>query len=213
MILSEKYMDDKEGFILDVIKSLVTFVAFFILTLTLSVDDFSVGVAYGLYKTKLSFKSLMIVVLGSATSTYGVMLIGKFIFKNMPDYVTTGASVIILGSIGCKMIYNGWKEKNNYSQLAKNNPLATNDSKPISFLQTYLVGLGLGVDDFAQALGLAVAGFPIVITVCLLEVAEVIALLSGNFLALKGFSKKINGKLNIIPGVVLLTVALYQLFF
>jgi len=196
-----------------IIHSLITFIAFFILTLTLSIDDFSVGVAYGLYKTKLSFKSLMIMVLGSATSTYGVMLIGKFIFRNMPDYVTTAASVIILGSIGCKMIYNGWKEKDNYSELANNNPLSTIDSKPVGFLQTYLVGLGLGVDDFAQALGLSVAGFPIVITVCLLEVAEVIALLSGNVLALKGFSKKINGKLNIIPGVVLLAVALYQVFF
>lgn len=206
-------MDNKEGFIMDVIKSLMTFIAFFILTLTLSVDDFSVGVAYGLYKTKLSFKSLMIMVLGSATSTYGVMLIGKFIFKNMPDYVTTGASVIILGSIGCKMIYDGWKEKDNYTEVAKNNPLDTVDAKSVGFLQTYLVGLGLGVDDFAQALGLAVAGFPIVITVCFLEIAEVIALLSGNFLALKGFSKKINGKLNIIPGVVLLAVALYQIFF
>jgi putative sporulation protein YtaF len=196
-----------------IVNSLITFIAFFILTLTLSVDDFSVGVAYGLNKTKLSYKSLMVMVLGSATSTYGVMLIGKFIFKNMPDYVTTGASVIILGTIGCKMIYDGWKGKENYSELAKDNPLSTIDSKPVSFLQTYLVGLGLGVDDFAQALGLAVAGFPIVITVCLLEVAEVIALLSGNILALKGFSKKINGKLNIIPGVVLLAVALYQIFF
>jgi len=196
-----------------VVTSVITFIAFFILTLTLSVDDFSVGVAYGLYKTKLSYKSLILMVLGSATSSYGVMLIGKFIFRNMPDYVTTVASVIILGTIGCKMIYDGWKEKDNYSELAKNNPLSTIDSKSASFLQTYLVGLGLGVDDFAQALGLAVAGFPIVITVCLLEVAEVIALLSGNILALKGFSKKINGKLNIIPGVVLLAVALYQVFF
>ena len=195
------------------VKSLITFIAFFILTLTLSVDDFSVGVAYGLYKTKLSYKSLMIMVLGSATSTYGVMLIGKFIFKNMPDYVTTGASVIILGTIGCKMIYDGWREKNSYTEVAKNNPLDTVDAKSVGFLQTYLVGLGLGVDDFAQALGLAVAGFPIIITVCFLEIAEVIALLSGNVLALKGFSKKINGKLNIIPGVVLLGVALYQLFF
>jgi len=196
-----------------IISSLISVVAFFILTLTLSVDDFSVGVAYGLNKTKLSYKSLIIMVLGSATSTYGVMLIGKFIFKNMPDYVATTASVIILGSIGCRMIYNGWKEKDNYSELAKNNPLSTIDSKKVGFMQTYLVGLGLGVDDFAQALGLSVAGFPIVITVCLLEIAEVIALLSGNLLALKGFSKKINGKLNIIPGVVLLAVALYQVFF
>ena len=110
------------------------------------------------------------------------------------------------------MIYNGWKQKDDYSELAKNNPLSSNDSKSVSFLETYLVGLGLGVDDFAQALGLAVAGFPIVLTVRLLEVAELIMILSGNFLALKGFSKKINGRLSIIPGIVLILVAIYGLF-
>jgi putative Mn2+ efflux pump MntP len=195
------------------ISFLITFVGLFILALTLSVDDFSVGVAYGLSKTRLSFKSLMIMVLGSATSTYGVMLIGRFIFSSMPTYVTTGASVIILGSIGCRMIYNGWKEKDDYSELVKNNPLSTSSIKSAGFLEIYLVGLGLGVDDFAQALGLAVAGFPIILSVCLLEFAEMIALLSGNFLSLKGFSKKINGRLSIIPGIVLILVALYQVFF
>jgi len=196
-----------------IVKSLISFLGLFFLALTLSVDDFSVGVSYGLFKTKLSKKSLMILVLGSATSTYGVMLIGKFIFTSMPSYVTTWVSIIILSGIGCKMIYNGWKRKDEYSESVKNNPLSPNDSRSVSFLETYLVGLGLGVDDFAQAFGLAVAGFPIILTVCVLEVAEVISLLTGNFLALKGFSKKINGRLSIIPGVVLLFVALYQLFF
>lgn len=196
-----------------IVNSLLTFLGLFFLALTLSVDDFSVGVSYGLFKTKLSKKSLMILVLGSATSTYGVMLIGKFIFTSMPSYITTWVSVIILSSIGCKMIYNGWKRKDDYSDSGKNNPLSPNDPKSVSLLETYLIGLGLGVDDFAQAFGLAVAGFPIILTVCVLEVAEVIALLTGNYLALEGFSKKINGRLSIVPGIVLLLVALYQLFF
>jgi len=196
-----------------IVNSLITFLGLFFLALTLSVDDFSVGVSYGLFKTKLSKKALMILVLGSATSTYGVMLIGKFIFTSMPSYITTWVSVIILSIIGCKMIYNGWKRKDDYSDSEKDNPLSPSDSKSVSFLETYLVGLGLGVDDFAQAFGLAVAGFPIILTVCVLEVAEVIALLTGNYLALKGFSKKINGRLSIVPGIVLLLVSLYQLFF
>jgi len=196
-----------------IVKSLITFFSLFFLALTLSVDDLSVGIAYGLSKTRLSIKSLIVLVLGSATSTYGVMLLGKFVFTSMPSYITTWLSVIILGSIGCKIIYNGWKQKNDYSELTKKNPLPPNDSKSVGYFETYLVGLGLGVDDFAQALGLAVAGFPIILTVCVLEAAEVVALLSGNFLALKGFSKNINGRLSILPGVVLLLVAMYQIFF
>ena len=47
------------------------------------------------------------------------------------------------------------------------------------------------LDDFAQAVGLALAGFPIVLTVILLGVAEMIALLSGNYLTFKCFRKKL----------------------
>ena len=193
-----------------IVKFLITFFTIFILALTLSADDFSVGVAYGLFKTRLPFKSLMILVLGSATSTYGIMLTGKFIFTSMPDYITKWLSAIILGVIGCKMLYNGWKEKDDYSELVNKNSISSNNLKSVSFWETYFIGLGLGVDDFAEALGLSLAGFPIVLTVLLVEAAEVIALFSGNFLALKGFSKKTNGKLSMIPGIVLLLVALYQ---
>jgi putative Mn2+ efflux pump MntP len=192
---------------------LMMFFTIFILALTLSADDFSVGVAYGLFKTRLPFKSLMIIVLGSVTSTYGIMLIGKLIFTSIPDYIAGWLSAIILGVIGCKILYNGWKEKNDYSELVNKNFLPSSNLKSVSFRETYFVGLGLGVDDFAQALGLSLAGFPIVLTVLLLEAAEVIALFSGNFLALKGFSKKVNGRLSIIPGIVLILVALYGIFF
>ena len=89
------------------------------------------------------------------------------------------------------MIYNGWKQKDDSVGFVNNHPLTLNGSKSVSIWETYVVGLGLGVDDFAQALGLAVAGFPIVLTVILLEVAELIAILSGNYLAFKGFSKKL----------------------
>lgn len=196
-----------------IVKFLITFFAILGLSLTLSADDFSVGVAYGLFKIRLSLKSLMIMVLGSATSTYGVMLIGKFIFTSMPDYLTALISAVILGAVGCRMLYNGWKEKDNYSKLIKENPIASNSSKSVSLWENYVVGIGLGVDDFAQALGLAVAGFPIVLTVILLEVSELIMILGGNYLAFKGFSKKINGRLTIIPGIVLILLALYQVFF
>ena len=184
----------------------------FIMSLTLSVDDFSVGVAYGLFRIKIPFKSLIITVLGSATSTWGVMLIGKFIFTSMPHDIITLVKSIILCGIGCKMLYNGWRQNGDYSEFISNHSLLSDRSKPVNNWETYLVGLGLGVDDFAQALVLGVAGFPIVLTVILLEVSEVLAILSGNYLAFKGFSKKVNGRLSIIPGILLLIVGICEMF-
>ncbi|MBZ9687015.1 manganese efflux pump [Clostridium estertheticum] len=187
---------------------IITFFSILILALTLSADDFSVGVAYGLFKIRITLKSLIILVLGSATSTYGAMLIGRFIFTSMPGYITAWLSSIILATIGCKMLYNGWKGESDESEVLKDEP-----KRKVAFWETYIVGLGLGVDDFAQAFGLSLAGFPIILTVLLLETAEVIAILTGNYLAFKGLSKKVNGKLSIIPGIVLILVALYQILF
>ncbi len=196
---------------MEIVKFLMTFFTIFILALTLSADDFSVGVAYGLYKIKLPFKTLVIMVLGSATSTYGIMLLGSFVFTSLPGYITSGLSAIILGAIGFKMLYSGWKGKDDNVKSVNEDSMPSNKIRVVSFWETYLVGLGLGVDDFAQALGLSLAGFPVILTVCLLEVSEMIMILFGNFLALKGLSKKVSGKLSIIPGIILLLVALYQI--
>ena len=195
------------------VKFLEMFFLMFFLALTMSVDDFSVGVAYGLFNIKIPIKTLIITVLGSVTSTWSVMLLGKFIFTNMPSYITGWASAIVLWCVGCKMLYNGFKEKDDSIEFVKNHPLTLNGSKSVSIWETYVVGIGLGVDDFAEALCLAMAGFPIVSTVILLEVAEMIALLSGNYLAFKGFSKKISGKLIIIPGILLILIGFYELLY
>jgi putative Mn2+ efflux pump MntP len=72
------------------------------------------------------------------------------------------------------MLYTGWKSKDDNIELIKEN------AKLINFRENYLVGLGLGVDDFAQALGLSFAGFPIILTVFLLELSEMTMLLASN---------------------------------
>lgn len=194
-------------------KFLITLLSIFVISLTLSVDDFAVGIGYGLHKIKMPPKNLLLMVLGSAISTWGVMLLGKFIFTFIPDSIADFIGVIILGAIGCKMIYQGLTEKESYEKYINNNPISPNTKRTTSVFELMSVGFALGIDDFAQALGLGVAGFPVALTVILLEVAEIIAILSGNYLAFKGFSKKVNGRLSIIPGIVLILVGLYQLFF
>lgn len=193
------------------IKFVINFFTIFILALALSADDFSIGIAYGLFKTRISVKTLLIMVLGSAVSTYGIMLIGKFVFTSMPSSVTAWLSAIILAAIGIKMLYQGLKEKCAPSEVISQKSPHLNGSKSVGFFETFLVGLGLGVDDFAQALGLSLAGFPVILTVFVLELAEMLAILGGNYLAYKGFSKKVNGNLTIIPGIVLLMVAVWQI--
>jgi putative sporulation protein YtaF len=196
-----------------IIKFLFTSITIFLVALTLSVDDFSVGIAYGLHKVRLPLKNLVFILLGSATSTWGIMLLGKFIFTSIPKLIADVIGFIILSTLGGKMIYQGWADKKDSEQNIESRLLSQDTTKSTNLRQSLSLGLALGIDDFAEALGLGVAGFPVVLTVLFLEVAELIAILSGNYLAFKGLSKKMNRKLSILPGIVLVFIALYQLFF
>jgi putative Mn2+ efflux pump MntP len=194
----------------NIIKFVIIFFVTFILTLILSVDDFSVGVAYGLHKTKMRLKPMAIMMLGSVLSTCGLLLLGSFVSTFLSDTIVAGLSTLILWTIGCKMIYQGWTEKEDGNEIIEKTPFSA--SRQINPWEPFFLGLAVGFDDFAVALGLAVAGFPVILAVFLMKVSQVISVSGGNYLAFKGFSKKVNGKLSILPGIVLILVGLYRIF-
>lgn len=199
---------------MNISKFILTSISIFIITLTLSVDDFSVGIAYGLNKIRVSLKSLAYIFIGSAISTWSVMLIGKFIFTSLPQAFSNIVGSIILGAIGLRMIYHSWTgKKDNDDYVNKNSNSQKSLKNAAKFGESFSLGLALGIDDFTEALGLGVAGFPVVLTVIFLEVSELITILTGNYLALKGLSKKINGRISILPGIILILVGIYRLFF
>lgn len=186
---------------------IITFIKLFFLSLLLSIDDFAAGVSYGLRKTTIPFKNLFFVVIGSASSLFIFMLLGKYLSTLFTDKVKTYISFILLAGLGCWIIFKAWRERKKPIHEFEH-PKWT---KPISIWEYLYLGASLGVDDFAEAVGLAVAGFPIVLTVILLQVSEVLAMWLGSFLGDKELSKFISPKLNFIPGVTLIGIAVWQL--
>jgi putative Mn2+ efflux pump MntP len=180
----------------------------------MSIDDLSVGVAYGLSKTRLSIKSLLIMLFGCMVASFGIMLASKYAFTMIPDDIAKYIMVAILGVLGIKMLYTGWKErKEDENDEAKLLEKVVRDDKSIGFWEKFVLGIGLGVGDFAQAIVISLVGIPIILAVILLQVGLIINVSIGNLIAYKGFAKKIKGKLSFLPGAVLILFALYELFF
>jgi putative Mn2+ efflux pump MntP len=187
----------------------ITLLKTFFLSLVLSVDDMAVGVSYGLRKTAIPLKNLLFIVLGSTTSMYVSMLLGKFVISFFNETATKYLSFFLLAGLGCRVMYVAWqdsKKKGAIQQLE--HPKWLN---PISLWESLYLGISLGIDDFAEAIGLAIAGFPIILTVFLFKLSEVIAIYTGYLLGAKELSRFMTPKLAFIPGIALICIGIWQL--
>lgn len=187
---------------------IVTFIKIFLLSLLLSIDDFAAGVSYGLRKTMIPLKNLIFVVIGSTSSLIVFMLLGKYLSSLFNDTTNKYLGFFLLSALGCWIIFKAWRDRKKSIHEYEHPKWA----KPVSIWEYIYLGASLGIDDFAEAVALAVAGFPIVLTVILLQVSEIIAMWVGAYLGDKALSKFISPKLAFIPGLTLLGIAVWQLF-
>ena len=183
---------------------LVKFFQIFFLSILLSIDDFAAGVSYGLRKTTIPLKNLIYVVIGSASSLYIFMFSGKYLSSFFNDNTNKYLGFFLLAGLGCWIMFKAWRDRNKPIHELEH-PKWT---KPISVWEYIYLGATLGIDDFAEAVGLAVAGFPVVLTVILLQISEVIAMWVGSYLGDKELSRFISPKLAFIPGLTLIGIAI-----
>jgi putative Mn2+ efflux pump MntP len=86
-------------------------------------------------------------------------------------------------------------------------------NKTVNIWEAFYLGAALGVDDFAEAIGLGVAGFPVALTVFFFKLSEVIMISAGMYLAYQGMAvNKFNERIKYIPGIILIGVGIKQLF-
>ena len=181
----------------------------FLIALSLSIDDLAVGAAYGLQKIMLPAKPLLFMILGSTITMTLSMLVGKLFLSVFQETVSTYFSVALLIALGGYYLYKAWHE-NNACKIRSQNCIAKAHTV-VNIGEAFYLGAALGIDDFAEAMGLAVAGFPVLLTVLLFKVAEVMMVLGGIYLGSKGFSRFIHDWLAYLPGIVLILVGFWQL--
>ncbi len=84
-------------------------VSILLLALAVSLDSFSVGFTYGLRKMKIPFKAILVIACCSGAVMFISMLIGSFLTKFFPVYVTEKLGGLILVGIGAWVLYQFFK--------------------------------------------------------------------------------------------------------
>lgn len=181
----------------------------FCLAISLSIDDLVVGAAFGLRKTKITIKSMALITLGSTVSMFLSMNLGNLMLTLFAAPIPEYASAFFLAVLGGHYIYRA-RAGSNQNHLLEKNSFAK-WTAAIQNWEALYIGIALGVDDFTEALALAMAGFPIFLTVFLSKLVEIMMFVAGAKLGVNGSAKLTNGKFGLIPGVVLILVALWQL--
>lgn len=207
-------------------------VSILLLALAVSLDSFSVGFTYGLRKMKIPFKAILVIACCSGSVMFISMLIGSFLTKFFPVYVTEKLGGLILVGIGAWVLYQFFKPAKDKEYLLHEKTLLNLEvrslgivihilRKPMSAdidksgvingIEAVLLGFALSIDAFGAGIGAAILGFsPIVMSIAVAIMSSLfvsIGINAGHFLS----KWKWIDKMAFLPGLLLITIGLWKL--
>lgn len=96
-------------------------VSLLLVALAVSLDSFSVGFTYGLRKMKIPLKAIIVIACCSGAVMFLSMLIGGFLTKFFPVYVTEKLGGLILVGIGAWVLYQFFRPTKEQDYLLHEN--------------------------------------------------------------------------------------------
>lgn len=191
-----------------------------LLAFSVSSDNFVVGFSYGIKKIKLSFLSYLIIILLPTIATVLAMFIGKtalyFINNSIASFIG-GSILIFLGGYSIvKAKKDEIREKTstkNYGNIISNPEVADVDnSGVIDEREAIVLSLALAINNIGIGLGASVIGISLVVTTLFTLFIGALMLLLGNFLGNKIKNKEFGKKGELISGLLIVFLGIYELF-
>lgn len=178
-----------------------------LLALSASIDALSLGITYGIKKTKMSIAGNIIIFTTLLVLTGISLLVGNYIsILFSPNFsVFLGSSLLIL--LG---IYNIYKAQNNVSTN-----FDTDNSNYIDPKEAFMLGLAVSVDASCVSLGSGMIGLGSFILPIFMAIFHTFFVNCGNLVS-KNIFKRIeipDKVLAIFSGAVLILVALVRIVF
>lgn len=177
-----------------------------LLALSASIDALSLGVTYGLKKTKISKTGNIIIFLTLLSSTSIAILVGHYISTVFsPTFsIWIGSSLLIL--LGFYTIY---KAKDNVSSN-----FDTDNSNYIDEKEAFMLGFAVAIDASCVSLSSGMINLGGFILPILMAVFHTFFVNCGNFIATAIVKKfKLSNKLlSIFSGIILIFIGLFKIY-
>lgn len=204
-----------------------------LLTVALSVDSLSVGIAYGMRAIRLPMGALAVVGLCTAALMGVSMALGNVLSSVVTPQGAARLGGTLLVAIGSWHLVRGWRRQlEQYEGSTPDTPLlhwalpglgvviqvlrhpASADadrSGAIEGGESLLLGTALGLDAFAAGFGAAMSGFPFWI-VPTVGAASVAFIFCGWWLGARGSARWAGAGASRTPGLLLIAVGLLRAF-
>lgn len=176
-----------------------------LLALSASIDALSIGITYGIKKTKMSKIGNLIIFLTLLFSTSVSVLIGHYISILFSPIFSIWIGSLLLILLGFYTIYK--------ANDKKTTNFDTDNSNYIDEKEAFMLGLAVAVDASCVSLSSGMIGLGNFILPILMAIFHTFFVNCGNFVATSIVKKiKISNRfLSIISGIILIFIGLYRI--
>lgn len=200
--------------------------------LAVSADGFAVGLAYGVSKIKIPLVSLLVICMASAASVTVAMLLGRGLSSLVSPTVASRLGAVTIIAIGAFFLLQSLRQKIGAIEDDGNDPLLSLKIKPLGIIiqilkepssadfdhsgeigtrEAFFLGLALATDAFGAGIGIAMAGYSILLTAVSVGVLKFLLVGSGLLLGKRVASQKWHGLPTAVTALILITIGISEL--
>lgn len=206
-----------------------------LIAIAISMDSFSVGVAYGIKDIKVPLHSLVVLDIISVTLLSLGLFAGNLLTRLIPQIATNLVGAGILLIIGLWFLIQGWlnyrfpKEKVHeptsiaiisinslgiaINVLRDPSKIDLDISGVIDTKEAIVLGIALAIDSLAIGIAVSLSSFStILLTLLLVAILNLVFLLSGIHVGKNYIASRLKEKTSFIPGCILVILGLTRLF-
>ena len=195
-----------------------------------SLDNFVVGLSYGIKKIKISLLNNLVVSSISGIGTFISMMFGSLFYIYIPQKSSSiiGSSILIL--FGLYFIFNSLRSKlkkhydikengntmlriDYYDDILKHPELADKDSSnSIDIKESIILGIALSLNNIGLGIGASIIGLNIYISSLLSIIFSLIFVQIGFHIGSAYFSNMFEKYAEPISGIIIIILGFYELF-
>lgn len=196
-----------------------------------SLDNLIVGIAYGVKNLKIPMSSNLLIAFISCAGTFVSMALGKFAIKFLFGHTANLIGSFILILLGLWFIINSLKKNDKVQKYEYKNQsklecykfqceeLLTspekadiNNSGHIDLKEAVVLGFALALNNIGLGIGASITGLNIILTSIFTFIFSLTTIPIGYVLGKKYIPNALENKANLISGIIIILLGLYEMF-
>ncbi|WP_442603673.1 sporulation membrane protein YtaF [Paenibacillus sp. KN14-4R] len=185
-----------------------------------NLDNLGVGISFGMKSTRIPFFSNLMIAFITMTGTFISMIMGEFLSQYVSETFANIAGASIIALIGLQTIWTSLRPKKVLDTTKESSDLASVIRHPInadsdhnltiSWKESLALGLALALNNIATGIGAGATGISPLWTTISAGIFSFIFVGGGVRIGCKISKTRLGSYSNLIAGIVLVGIAIYE---